>query len=175
MIATRPPSPWAVGDRRIVAELHPPVEVATIATGAGLGLAGVAMLWWLDLPALAALALLALAVAISACFRLPLDHLAVGSTWVANGPPGRPRILHAHEVRSVEMPELLDLGLPVLKLLGPTRTVRVDVDALHRRPPLAVALLDVIDQALAHGATLDRDAAQTLSSLRRPDRRSEPR
>lgn len=168
MIAIRPAGLWLLGDdRRIVAESHPPVELATLATGSVAGLAGVTVLWWWGFPALATLVLLALAAAVSACFHLPLDHVAVGPTWVANGPVHRPRLLEAADIRSIEMPELLDFGLPVLKLVGPVGPVRVDVPALERHRPLAAAVLDVVGQAIAAGAALDREAARTLAGLRR--------
>lgn len=167
MIATRPSGSWLLGDRRIEAESHPPVALATLASGSMAGLAGVTVLWWWGFPALATLALLALAAAVSACFHLPLDHVAVGTTWVANGPVHRPLVVEADEVRSVEMPELLDLGIPVLKLVGPTGPVRVDVPTLERHRPLAAALLAVVGQAIAAGADVDREAARTLDSLRR--------
>ncbi len=166
MIATRPPGSWLLGDRRITAESHPPVELVTLATGSAAGLAGVSVLWWWGFPALATLALLALAAAASACFHLPLDHVAVGTNWVANGPVHRPRVVEAADVRSIEMPELLDLGIPVLKLVGPAGPVRVNVPTLERHRPLAAAVLDVVGQAIAAGADLDREAARTLSSLR---------
>ncbi len=171
MIATRPDSAWAaLGDRRIAAEAHPAVGLATVATGSVLGLAGTTVLWWWGFPALATLALLALAGAVSACIRMPLDHVAVGDTWVANGPLDRPRLVEASSVKSIEMPELLDLGLPVLKLIGPAGTVRLDVTTLYRQRPLTIATLDVIGLALATGADLDREAARTIDGLRRHHR-----
>lgn len=167
MIATRPSGLWLLGDRRIEVESHPPVGLTTLASGCVAGLAGVTVLWWWGFPALATLALLALAAAASACFHLPLDHVAVGPTWVANGPLHRPRLVEAAEVRSIEMPELFELGIPVLKLVGPDGPVRVDVPTLGRNRPLAAALLDVVGQAVAAGADLDREAARTIDALRR--------
>ena len=168
MIATRPTGRWLLGhDRRIVAESHPPVEVATLATSSVAGLAGITVLWWWGLPALATVALLVLAATASACFHFPLDHVAVGPTWVANGPVHRPRLVEAADVRSIEMPDLVDLGLPVLKLVAPTGLVRVDVPTLERHRPLAAALLHVVGLAIVAGADLDREAARTISDLRR--------
>jgi len=168
VIATRPAGLWLLDDdRRIVAESHPPVELATLAAGSVAGLAGATVLWWWGFPALATLALLALAAAASACLHLPLDHVAVGPTWMANGPLHRPRLVEAGEIRSIEMPELLEFGLPVLKLVGPAGLVRVDVPTLERQRPLAAAVLDVVGQAIAGGADLDREAARTIHALRR--------
>ena len=167
MIATQPSRLWLLADRHVLAESQPPVALATLASASLAGLAGAAMLWSWGLPALATLTLLALAAAASTCFHLPLDRVAVGDTWVANGPVQRPRLLEAADVRSIEMPELLDLGIPVLELVGADGPVRVDVPTLERHPSLAAAVLDVVGQAIAAGADLDREAARTIDGLRR--------
>lgn len=166
MSAVTVPPAWTLGDRQVVADCHPPWSLSTMAVGSSLGLAGAAVLWWWNMPALATLALLAMAMVAAGCFYLPLDHVAVGRGWVANGPLHRPVVLEAEEVRSIEMPELLDLGVPVLKLLAPDRTVRVDVNTLYRNQALGSALLDVIDLAVFHGARLDREAAEVIEVLR---------
>lgn len=164
--AVTTPHPWALGDRQVVADFHPPLSLYTVAVGSSLGLAGAAVLWSWSMPALATLALLATAMFAAGCFYLPLDHVAVGRGWVANGPLHRPVVVDAEDVRSIEMPELLDLGVPVLKLLTGDHTVRVDVNTLYRNRVLGTALLDVIDLALFHGAELDREADETIGDLR---------
>lgn len=165
MNTTTPPT-WTLGDRRVVADFHPPMSLSTVVVGSSLGLAGAAVLWWWGMPALATLALLAMAMFASGCFYLPLDHVAIGRGWVANGPLHRPVVVEADEVRSIEMPELLDLGVPVLKLIAANRTVRVDVNTVYRHRALGTALLDVIDLAVFHGAELDREATQVVETLR---------
>lgn len=157
---------WELGDRRPIAIYTPPLARFTVVFGLVLGVTLVWFLAWLGWPWAAWTVLTAIVLAIGACCYLPLDHLAVGDSWVANGPPERPRLVEAADVRSIGMPDLVSLGAPVVKLHTATRTARIDVNALVKRVDLIRPVLAVVAQALVAGAEIDHDAAATLESLR---------
>lgn len=163
----RPGPKWELGGRVAIATYRPPVTAPTVFFGVGLGLALAAFLWWLGWTWLGGVALVAVALAVGACCYLPLDHLAVGDGWAANGPPERPLLVEAVDVRAITMPDLMTLGAPVIKLDAGHRVVRLDVNALAERADLIAPVLALVGLALAGGATIDADADAALQALRR--------
>jgi len=157
---------WPAGRGLPDAGHLPRLSLPNLLLGVGLGVALAATLWWSGHPAAAAVILLGSTVALSAGCQQAVEETWVGPDWIANRFCGRPVVVDAADVHTIELPAA-GLGLNYVIFRTERRTGRVDIGEALRRPTLARAVVSLADRAHHHGAFTTPDAAAVLDALAR--------